>query len=219
MRLQKHLNEGFTSYWDTPLDDINSRIHQYCKTYLRLIKGKLPLYRGMETGNIDIGQKSVRKDRKPYGMDNDTARALNRMLQKNGHARRDKSVLVTSDEAHTEMFGKTYFVFPKDKMKYTWIEVPDINMVDALTGWNPMTLNAWILIDLLNGATLNPKMFDMYADALDDLKKPFENHFHTNKGFNTAYKNEFEMWIETDSYYFADSKLYHWHKNKQELFL
>ncbi len=218
-RLEHFITEGITEFNERQLDDINTKIHKECKTYLRLIKGKIPLYRGMETRGVDIGLKTVRKNRKPTGMGEDEARALNKMLQKKGHARRDGSILVTSNKDHTYLFGSPYYVFPKDKMKYTWIETADINISDDRVGWHQQTIDAWIQIILLKGELLTPVRDRLYQGILDDLQKPFEDYFHTNKGFNTAYDNEYEIWIETDSYYFADANLYHWYNNKQELFL
>lgn len=217
MRLTQELNEAKTpAYEIMDLEDFNDRIQNNCKSYLKLIKGKMPMVRGMsrvETSNGEayIGMKMVRKDRKPYGMSTGEADAINKMLQMNGHARRDRSVLCTSNIDHVDMFGVAYHIWPKDKMRYTWIETEDINL-DSAGEWSGETVDAWYNISKVD---VTSKLHDRYSDVLSDLTKPFEEYFHTNKGFNTAYNKGYEMWFETDAFYFARASLYYWHKNKQ----
>ena len=218
MRLTQTLNEARTPVNEIiNLDDLNERINKYCKSYLRLIKGKYPLYRGMapaeaSNGEIYRGMKGVRKDRTPYGMSKIEAQALNAMLQKNGHARRDRSVLVTSDKHHVDMFGSAYWVFPKDKMKYTWVETKDINLEDNHSGFEMGTVEAWMYDEYDDD-----RFGDRHQKILDRLHKPFKDHFHTNKGFKDAYNGEYEMWIECDAYYFAKVNRHRWFKDKQLL--
>lgn len=215
MRLQQHISESRSK--EIPFDGINELIHKNCKKYLSLIKGREPLYRGMDN-EPSLGLKSVRKDRRPYGMTKLEAAHLNNWLEKDGHARRDRSIMATSNKDNVRMFGESYYVFPLDPIvKYTWVETADINLDDD-QGWHSMMVPAWIVLD--GGIPKNTLMSDDYAQKVTkNLKKPFEDHFHTNEGWKTAVKKEYEMWIECNEYYFARTDLFHWGYKKQELFL
>lgn len=211
MRLSQYINEGHEEF---PFgEDINESIHKNCKQYLKLIKGLNPLYRGMDAP-YDIGIKDVRKDRTPFGMNVDEALVLNHMLQKNGHARRDKSVMCTSDDDHLELFGHPYLIFPLDRIKkYTWFDGPDVNM-EGHSGWTDSTIPAWV------ASVVGPNDWTDWSGnnvdhVLDKLEKPVEKFFTTNKGFNRAHKHGYEMWIECDKYYYVDTHLSKWDKNKQ----
>lgn len=218
MRLKQRIDEerkyGFTDY-DAQSGDgsyINDIIHQECKTYLKLIKGlKTPFYRGMYTNGITVGRKQVRKDRNPYGMAKNEAEVLNKMLGANGHARRDKSVMATSDLDHIEMFGNPFYIFPTDRMKYTWVETSDMNM-DGANGWQQETLTSWADIQITGP-------HHHHTEVLDELYKPFEQWFHTNTGIREAYNNEYEIWFESKDYIFAKVGLWRWNKAKQILWL
>jgi hypothetical protein len=214
MRLKQHINEAQGDEFPSG-DDINTAIHNDCKQYLKLIRGVYPMYRGMY-GEYNLGTKKVRKDRKPFGMSNNDASLLNKMLQKNGHARRDKSVMCTSNATHLELFGDPFFIFPKDKLKkYTWFEGKDINMDYDVTGWQEETIEAWI--EVSKPTSQQDPHIAPYYRMLDKLKKPFEEHFYTNKGFKTAHRNGWEMWIECDEYYYASIFEFKWNKSRQSL--
>jgi len=191
MRLKRHIIEGVE---EIDLNSINSLIHKNCKQYLKLLGHRKPLFRGMES-QPHTGIKDVRKDRYPYGMSKEEADYLNAWLQKNGHARRDQSVMCTSDSDHIDIFGEPYYIFPLDPItKYTWFWSQDMNM-DGDAGWQHNTLYAWKLTT--NGEYI-------VSDAiLDKLKMPFEDFFTTNKDFNYAYDHGYEMWIDCDKYYFV----------------
>jgi hypothetical protein len=188
MRLKQHINETID------FDNINVLIHKNCKQYLKLIGHHKPLFRGMESEPY-IGIKDVRKDRKPYGMSSEEADYLNAWLQKNGHARRDQSVICTSDGDHVDIFGEPYYIFPLDHIaKYTWFHSPDMNM-EGDAGWDYNTIMAWKLTT--NGEYI------VNSNILDRLKMPFEDFFTTNKEFNYAYDHGYEMWIDCDKYYYV----------------
>jgi hypothetical protein len=54
-------------------------------------------------------------------------------------------------------------------------------------------------------------------DLDNKLKKPFKDYFHTNKGIDIAYKNQYETWFNCKKYLYLklnDSE-YEWHNKKQ----
>ncbi|MCK5015586.1 MAG: hypothetical protein KAS32_00825, partial [Candidatus Peribacteraceae bacterium] len=160
------------------------------------------------------GIKDVRKDRTPYGMSKDEADYLNKWLGSNGHARRDQSVLCTANKQHVELFGNGYMIFPLDTIKkYTWFEGSDINIEQDRTGWEQMTVPAWMSVsggDSYVGGELADQV-------MSKLTKPFDKFFHTNKGFDTAHKKGYEMWIDCKQYIFVDADWHDWDKTKQVL--
>lgn len=185
MRLQRHINER-VSFISS--EDINEAIHKNCKPYLKLIKGKNTLWRGLDT-DLNMGEKQVRKDRYPYGMTRKEADHINNWLGKNGHNRRDQSVLCTSDRGWAETFGQEYMIFPVGKFSYTWLKAQDANMDDMYTGWS--TDHLWAPPEIL------------------------EKYFTTDKGFDTAYTKMYELWINCKSYYYAWWQVGVWDKRAQ----
>jgi hypothetical protein len=204
MRLINHINEGTL---DVPFEDINKMIHRDCKEYLRLIKGKEPLMRGMFTHSKEpIGVKDVRKDRIPSGTDEKAFKVINNWFQKNGHNRRDRAVITSTNKQNIKMFGKPFFIFPADPMSYTWVEAIDFNISDYSTGWNRMAPEAFASI--IRGYSTEEDMDHI-------LKRPFGDYIHTDEGFDIAYKKGYEFWIRTEMYYYVRMKSYGWDKNKQ----
>jgi len=196
MRLKQHINE---SQEELDLDNINTHIHKNCKQYLKLIGHRRPLLRGMSRDRLDdpyVGIKDVRKDRMPFGMSKEEANFLNAWLQKNGHARRDQSVMCTADSGHIETFGDPFMIFPLDPIKkYTWLHSQDMN-IDGDAGWEWATLMAWMKNE-------KGEATDVQKNTLSRLKMPFADFFTTNKEFNYAYNNGYEMWIDCDKYYYV----------------
>ena len=52
MRFNQYLTEMLEL---SQIEDINQLIHENCKPYLKLIKGKVPLYRGLGTSSAVWG--------------------------------------------------------------------------------------------------------------------------------------------------------------------
>ncbi|MFW6377594.1 MAG: hypothetical protein ACOCZ5_03005 [bacterium] len=78
MRLYKFLNEKDILDLYDQVQEFNDNVKKYCKPYLRLIKGKEPLVRGMSPkGDQFIDVQNVRKNRIPFGMTDSEANALN----------------------------------------------------------------------------------------------------------------------------------------------
>jgi hypothetical protein len=207
MRLIKHINEAVES--EIYFENINDEIHKNCKKYLKLIKGGLPLFRGLDS-NYHIGIKRVRKDRKPLGMSKEEADFINKWLEKNGHSRRDKSVMAIGNMDTIGLFGDTYYFFPIGNFKYTWIKSKDINLNDPSTGWDKDSIGAWmrdVRGELAPGDAADKILRKMNDDP--------EDYFFSNKGFETARKMGYEIWFECDRYYFVYYYSHIWDKNKQ----
>ena len=45
------------------------------------------------------------------------------------------------------------------------------------------------------------------------MNKPFADYFHTNKGFDTAYRKGYEIWFKCKSYYYVN---YNYLKNNDD---
>ena len=204
MRLQHYINEGIDTDEDM-INDLNGILKNDCKPYLKLIKGKDPLYRGMyientlgnqilDTTSRDVGIKNVRQDRNPKGTNKTTFKKMNTWLAGNQHNRRDDTVLCTTDDVWASGFASLYYIFPIGKISYTWIDSKDFNRNSKETGWRGGAPDMY----MDNDERSNP-----YNPVLSKLKKPFPKYFHTDTDFNTPYKKGYEIWIKCDSYYYV----------------
>ena len=217
MRLTRYLIESNPS-----AEDILTDIKKRCKPYLSLLKGKEPLYRGLHDvsdakatyveeeedeliNRTDVGLgygiKKVRKNRIPKGTPAKEFKILNKWLQGNQHARRDKSISVTSNRTTAEFFGNNSWVFPIGKFDYSWVKSPDMNHTNKNTGY---FVSKWDLTDPEKQATISEFLKAYYSGTLDVRTKQADlKHFiTTNKGFSEAYKNGYEIWIDCKEYYY-----------------
>ncbi len=206
MRLQQHINEGYSVYKKS-LFELNKDLKIQCRSYLKLIKGKIPLYRGM-TVHMDVGVKDVRQHRTSLGMDQKIADKFNAWLQENGHTRRDNSVMTSSNKKQTDLFGTNiYYIFPIGKFDYTWIKSNDVNI--GYKDWDPIFLQS------LFGEDKYEKWLAKQLYPGQDIDKNFDNFFTTNKQFDIAYKMGYEIWMNSKQYYFVNIDDYIWDENKQ----
>lgn len=201
MRLRQYLlQERDVLDLSNEISDFNDQIQQDCKEYLQLIKGKDPLFRGMKTED-EYGKKKIRKNRKSRIMPSDLFEKFNKWLEENGHNRRDRSIPVISDPSNAEIFGLAYYIFPIGKMSYSWIRANDINIDYSRTGWGGF------------GA------IRLYFEDNKDTTEGFKSYFFTDRGFDEAYKNNYEIWINCKEYYFISANmlkgLAKWDQNKQ----
>ena len=97
--------------------------------------------------------------------------------------------------------GQMYYILPLGKINYTWIESTDFHITTPKTGWRSQ---AWI--DFINDE----------KDPLFPLPKPFADYFHTNKDFDIAYKNGYELWFKCKSYYYVNASTYEIEWNTKE---
>ena len=199
MKFYNYLKEKDILDVSYDISDLNDKIQQNCKQYLRLIQGKDPLFRGMDMDD-HYGKKKVRKNRMSQGMSDELFKEFNKWLEKNGHNRRDKSISVITDPEHAETFGRAYYVFPLDKMSYSFVKAMDINMDDPRTDWSPNLLR-------------------QHLNVSEENNRDLGSFFFTDKGFDKAYKNNFEIWINSDSYYYISAPflkgIAKWDQNKQ----
>jgi len=186
MRLQNYISESYI-YLPDEINTINNFISKECGPYLKLIRNKNPLYRGMHHKD-QFGVKSVRSDRRQrgYSIEVSIYKQLNEWLEENGHNRRDNTVICTSNRDWVDQFGDLYMIFPMGKISYTWIYSNDFNISDKKTGWVPFATTQYLEMD---------------NDS--DLLKPFDEYFVTDKKFNVAYKKGYEFWIKCNKYYFV----------------
>ncbi len=196
---------------------INSLIQENCKPYLKLIKGKTPLYRGMDYknniwGDILTGQKKVRTDRKPRSHTPlKYFKIINTWLEKNGHNRRDNTVICINDKTRLAMFGAPYKIFPLGKISYTWVDSHDFNITDNSSGWQSGMFN---YLPYIKAGKEAEDRFN--KDYKLKMSKPVIQYFHTDDNFDKGYNKKYEFWIKCKSYYYvSDLTGTKWDKNKQ----
>lgn len=197
MRLKQHITESFDLKKYIGDEEIETLITTNCKQYLRLLSGKEPFYRGMSESN-NFGIKNVRKDRVPRGMSPQEADFLNKWLQSHGHARRDQSVMCTTNIDNLELFGREFLIFPIDPIKkYTWFQSPDMNL-DGDFGWTFRTITSWF-----NKKSRKPGgLSDYDIETLEKLEMPFDLFFVTNKRIEVPHNNGYEVWFDCNKYYY-----------------
>lgn len=212
MRLKQYINEGNVVGEDLPnFTELQKRIEKDCKKYLGLLKGKDPLVRGMYLGMLTSQEyfettllsDTVRQDRKPQGTQSQIFKELNKMLEKEGHVRRDKAKLLTSNVKHARTFSENiYFIFPIGNFHYTWLEGIDFNLNDKSTGWRGFI---WPSIWYNGDEESRSRMQDNMKKR---GKNKFEDWFTTDKGFDIAYKKGYEIWMDPKKYYILDIDIY-----------
>lgn len=195
----------------TNIEKINTKLRKECAKYFGMLGGRPPLVRGMFNKNSS-GIAVVRKDRKS-SMNQKVADYLNDWLESHGHMRRDQSIMCSSSMEHADIFGRPSYIFPIGAFRgYTWVEAKDVNMEYSQTGWDTYTIEAWYARD--SGMQKNAMQTKQDDRIMAQLKKPFAEYFHTNKGLNIAYGKEYEIWIDCDKYYYYDIEKYNWDKAK-----
>lgn len=188
MRFGEYIKEAYRSMDIMTSMNASKRIHKDCKPYLKLLGKREPLRRGMNEGSqygSILFKKKVRKDRRARIGGANEAKFLNELLEKYGHIRRDKSVM--ANNRSTATFGQQYYIFPIGKFNYTWVRAEDWNFSYDKTGWRkPGT--GWR---------------DSELEIEEDFKRQHDmDNIVTNKGFNTAHKMEYEIWMDCKEYYF-----------------
>jgi len=204
MRFKQYLQERLKPKEVPTLDEINSIIQKDCKPYLKLLKGKEPLYRGVNSPDV-FGKKNTKKDRIPRGSSNYEFGFINQWLIKNGHNnRKDNIMICTSDYKRAQRFGIVCYVFPIGKISYTWIDAKDFNENNWSTGWYSTFIIDYLEnVDFnLNNFEDNPSMKEYEKNYNYKMSKPFADYFHTDENFNTAYEKGYEIWFKCKSYYY-----------------
>jgi hypothetical protein len=228
MKFIKYLTEaGGYKEQQMPIEDFISLMKKDCSKYLKETKGNW-FMRSVNYGTdaysplnmMNVVLKSVRKDRRPLGMDPKVFEKFNKWLSKNGHADRSKSISCSKYSGLE--FGNPHFVFIKGNYKYTWLKGEDINVNDSKTGWKNIYPDVYF--DSKN-YTILPKYgsdfeqevelsnFNYFPEEEERIEKKyrdlsikwldenFKKFFTTNKNMMEAWKNRYEIWFETKEYY------------------
>lgn len=195
MRLKKKIEERVNLVYEAEKifskpEDFVQGVKKNCKPYLRLLAGRIPLVKGTRKLPLhSMGVKDTRQDRIPRAFSRRLYPILNDWLESNGGARRDKSV-IGSSEGRT-LFGNLFYIFPAGNMNYTFVRSTDINF---------------------SNIDYSPKDLDNYLDYLrtfdrdDDIEDIVKKFFGFNEGFDEAYKNGYEIWFQCKYYYFMDTQ-------------
>jgi len=197
MRYKHFLLEGRANLVvdDDNYDEIIRTIRKDCQYYLNNVNKKYkrhPLFRGMKSEMIydgELGVVSVRKDRKPRGMNKYAYVFFNQWLESLGHSRRDKSISVNINDKFAGIFGSIYVIFPIGKFDYTWAETFDINYENRI--WKPMEIEKM----MWNGGAGESGYFD------PELTEKYEKLIHTNKDITKAISRGYEIWFNCEKYY------------------
>lgn len=229
MRLKNYITEAYTEQdqknfkkiKDQKIKEVMVEIEKKCKPYLNLIRGMGPFMRGMlsysESPKLDkpesyVGKSLVRQDREGLskqskamlgkGVNVTFFNAVNKWLEKNGHAVRNKSISCTSSWENAGYFGWAYYVFPIGNFKYTWVASKDFNEdYDYPKGWGPDKMRIYL--------------WNWYKNQTDpELKFDPNDFIFTNKGIKEAYKKEFEIWFQCKEFYYIDANQ-NWNRIKE----
>lgn len=187
-------------------EDLEKLILKDCKTYLDLLKGRMPLQRRSDTkpttvayGNIWYRIGELRAERKPkgyfHGPNNEKYwKRLNKLLFKMGHVGRDMCVTAIRN-ANTRLldssFGPNNYIFPIGYFDYTWVKAKDFNDTSG-------EFDVEQLLQYLGGFDddFNEQEYDEQS-----AMRYISQFVTTGKGFDEAYKNNYEIWMDCKKYY------------------
>jgi hypothetical protein len=184
MRFENFVKESKVENIEEILE-IKEKIEKECKFYLKLLKGKEPLVRGVNFRSffkMEVsGLKYIRKDRTPKGTKDDYFEMINKWLKSKGHVPRDNCLFSTSKKDLASFHGLISYVYPVGKFDYSWINAKDFNIKDG----------KWPGIN---------ELFSLYSK--DEALNILEKRITTNKGFDEAYNSGFEIWFGCKKYYY-----------------
>ena len=202
MRLKQYLTNEAVTWTPDDMEIFAKAIVKNCKPYLKLLKGRNPLVRGMtreQAATYGAGKKTVRKDRiSRAGLDPKKTERANEWLDSIGAARRDKSVIAIS-KPKLQLFGPEHWIFPEGKFKYTYVKSDDFNSSNR-SGWEPAKFWVWLKIR----AGGDKEKLDKFEKALFTEEFNPKKLFGINKGFDEAYNKGYEIWFECKKYYFIE---------------
>ncbi len=183
----------------------NDYILNDCKPYLRLMKKSgmdEPLFRGIDRqGGImdnEIHMYSVRKNRRPKGMNISRYKKFNEWLERNGHVRRDKAVITTPLKSLAQEHAVARHIWPMGKFRYTFIlGATDINVPTEITLKHHEKVSDY-----------HPNMIEtieaMGSRMMTDLDKKYlewlEKNTYSNN-FRLGVRSGSEIWIQCEEYY------------------
>ncbi len=188
MRLRSFINEVSDKERFQVAEFIKS-IEKECKPYLKLLKGRSPMIRGMKNTD-DMGVKPVRKDRtSKIGNSKETVKDINDYMDYIKAARRDRSVIAISEftSRMSQMFGQPYWIFPIGGFKYTYIEAADFN-------YGSNNFNSTSFLGYVKDRRWEDYDMDDYGWDREGIV--------VNRDFDEAYNKGYETWFECDRYYY-----------------
>ena len=186
-RLKQYIREYKSVGFEDNIEGMLQVIESECKKYLKLLKGKTPLYRGGRYPGI-MGISGVRQDRKAIGVfSKGQVEFVNKWLEKSKYPRRDKSLITTPDPAHAQQFasGNIYYVFPIGKnWDFAYTKAKDFNFSGELS----MRLG-------------------QIATHKKEAKE-FLSGFISDDNFNKAYNKKWEIWFNCKKFYYTNANEY-----------
>ena len=209
MRLTQYINESEIA--ETYAKIMVDRITKNCKPYLKLLKGREPIKRGMDSGDFiwspgstkEAGLKKVRQDRlSKAGIDQEVYRKINIWLKDHKGAQRDKSVIgVTKPGSHAfSWFGPQHWIWPTGNFKYTFVESHDFN--SSSRNWELSKFTAFIKWHYPAREEMEWQTKVNGEVTKTSHYKPID-YFHINKDFDLAYNKGYEIWFECKTYYYV----------------
>lgn len=200
MRLTQYITEDREVKVEN-MDELVKLIKKDCKNYLKLLKGRVPLFRGMDViQDYAVGLKRQRKNRKPRLMPKRSLVFIDEYLDKRLLASRKESMIATTDESRMQSFGnKRCFVFPKGIFQFAMVRSSDMNFTSIKTGWTPNDIHRYIFeyyksTDKYEREELRIKIYEILDSTIDG---------NSQKAFNEAYRQQYEMWFDCDEYYYV----------------
>ena len=201
MRLTQYINESDNIRDDfieiLNVNELSILIKRNCKPYLKLLKGRTPLFRGMEKMSNPVGIKKQRKDRTTKLMTKNLLTIVNKYLKEKNLPLRTESMICTSDENRARNFfgSNTYFVFPKDNFKFAMVRSSDINFSSSNFKWDVTELSHMAFkYSVEQDDEIYNKIISMLDYGLDG---------NSQKAFDEAYEKKYEMWFDCNEYYYV----------------
>lgn len=180
------------------IDEFIKDIIKNCKYYISQLNRNqisVPFVRGISRSKLKspFGKKSVRQDRKPLATKKEVFNEINDYFEEKGHARRDKSVIATSNYEWTKFFGVPTYIFPIGKFNYTFVKTYDFNKLKYLDR------APQLLQDFMRNQIKDEDKIDQALELLD-------NWVVTNKKMHVPYEMGYEIWFDCKEYYYIDSE-------------
>jgi len=204
MRLQNYIIESEKEIRVENISKLCNLIKKNCNQYIKLLKGKKPLFRSIHTDAwYHAGIKNVRKDRFSRLMGLAMLGFMDKYLKSKNLPLRKESMICTPNESHIRMFGgQRCFVFPIGKFKYAMVRSSDMNFSNSNRTWAPDELSSRISdYYTYSGGEKTEEGREEKTDLYEYLDKSIDGN--SQKAFNEAYKNSYEMWFDCKQYYYV----------------
>ena len=169
-----------------------AKIKKDCQPYMKwLEKNKTHFCRGMK-GKEMMGVRSVRKDREPKDTHQVFDRLLNLALKEAGVIPRSEGVFCTTDPLALSEYGPSYYIFPKGKFDFYYIDgIKDITM-DLKIGRGREIFQTFPsdFMKLFNERLMKAKTVEDFDDKWNDILMDYGDK---DEGFLYSYDEELEV--------------------------